>query len=109
MIGQPVQLGKIWGIPIGINASWFIVFVLLILSLVTQFSHLHPRWSPAYHYTIGVLTRLFFFASVLLHELGHSAVALRKHIPSRAITLFVFDGKPEVPQPTRGLTDCHLL
>jgi hypothetical protein len=38
MIGQSVQLGKIWGIPIGINASWLIVFVLLTLSLVPQFA-----------------------------------------------------------------------
>lgn len=84
MIGQSVQLGKIWEIPIGINASWFVVFVLLTLSLVTQFAELHPHWSSAYHYTIGVLTSVLFFASVLLHELGHSAVALRKHIPIRA-------------------------
>jgi len=92
MMSQSVRLGKIWGIPIGINASWFIVFMLLTLSLVTHFAELHPHSSPSYYYTISVLTSLLFFASVLLHELGHSAVALRKGIPIRNITLFVFGG-----------------
>jgi Zn-dependent protease len=109
MIGQSVRLGKIWGIPIGINASWFIVFVLLTLSLVTHFAELHPRWSPVYHYTIGTLTSLLFFASVLLHELGHSAVALRKGIPIHSITLFVFGGVAQLgKEPDRPRTELQI-
>jgi Zn-dependent protease len=109
MIGQSVRLGKIWGIPIGINASWFIVFVLLTLSLVTQFAQLHPRWSAAYHYTLGALTSLLFFTSVLLHELGHSAVAVRKGIPIHSITLFVFGGVAQLgKEPDRPRTEWQI-
>jgi Zn-dependent protease len=109
VIGQSIRLGKIWGIPVGINASWFIVFVLLTLSLTSQFAHLHPRWSPIYHYTIGIITSLLFFASVLLHELGHSAIALRKHIPIRSITLFVFGGIAQLgKEPDRPLTELQI-
>ena len=89
MLGQSLTLGKIWGISVGINASWFIIFLLVTLSLVTQFAGMHPQWSVAYAYMIGALTSLLFFVSVLLHELGHSAVALRKHIPIHSITLFI--------------------
>lgn len=109
MIGQSVRLGKIWGIPLGINASWFIVFMLVTLSLVSQFAGLHPGWSPTYCYTIGVLTSLLFFVSVLLHELGHSAVALRKHIPIRSITLFIFGGIAQLgKEPDRPLTELQI-
>lgn len=109
MIGQSLRLGKIWGISIGINASWFIVFALVTFSLVGEFASLHPRWSPAYAYAIGVLTSLLFFVSVLLHELGHSAVALRKHIPIRSITLFIFGGIAQMErEPDRPLTELQI-
>jgi Zn-dependent protease len=92
MMKQSLRLDTIWGIPIGINSSWLLIFVLLTLSLAGHFSSLHPRWAFAYHYTLVVITSLLFFTSVLLHELGHSAVALRKHVPIRSTTLFVFGG-----------------
>ena len=103
MFTQSVRFGKILGIPIGINYSWFIIFVLITLSLTTQFKHLHPDWSYSEHLAFGIATSLLFFVSVLLHELGHSVVALKYHIPVKAITLFVFGGvahigkEPEKP------------
>jgi Zn-dependent protease len=109
VLGQSLTLGKIWGISVGVNASWFIVFILVTLSLVTQFASLHPQWSLAYAYTIGALTSLLFFVSVLLHELGHSAVALRKHIPIHSITLFIFGGIARMrKEPDRPLTELQI-
>ena len=109
MLGQSLTLGKIWGISVGINASWFIIFLLVTLSLVTQFAGMHPQWSVAYAYMIGALTSLLFFVSVLLHELGHSAVALRKHIPIHSITLFIFGGIAQLgKEPDRPMTELQI-
>lgn len=100
---QSIRLGTLFGIPIGVNYSWFIVFVLITMSLTTQFTHRHPGWSFAEHLALGIVTSLLFFTSVLLHELGHSVVALYYKIPVRSITLFVFGGlaaigkEPEKP------------
>ena len=87
-----LQIGRVFGIPIYVHSSWFIIFALITLSLRTQFNSLHPAWSPAQHWSLGVITSLLFFASVLFHELAHSVVAMRYKIPVVSITLFVFGG-----------------
>lgn len=92
MFSQSIRLGTIFGIPVGVNYSWFIVFVLITMSLTTQFNDLHPDWSLLEHILLGVSTSVLFFGSVLLHELGHSVVALKYKIPVKSITLFIFGG-----------------
>jgi Zn-dependent protease/predicted transcriptional regulator len=96
MLAQSIRLGRVLGIPIGVNYSWFVIFFLITHSLTTLFGRLHPDWSSAGRITFGLFTSLSFFGSVLLHELGHSVVALRYHIPVRSITLFVFGGVAQI-------------
>jgi Zn-dependent protease/predicted transcriptional regulator len=90
--GSGILIGRIFGIPIYLHASWFIIFVLITLSLRMQFTSQHPGWTPAQHWTLGIVTSVLFFASVIFHELSHSIVALRYRIPVKSITLFVFGG-----------------
>ncbi|MGE0826640.1 MAG: site-2 protease family protein [Candidatus Binatia bacterium] len=109
MIGQSIRLGTLWGIAIGVHASWFLIFALVTISLLAHFAELHPHWTRAYAYTVSLSTSLFFFVSVLLHELGHSVVALRKNIPIRSITLFIFGGVAQLgKEPDRPLTELQI-
>jgi Zn-dependent protease/predicted transcriptional regulator len=87
-----LRIGRVLGIPIYLHPSWIIIFVLITLSLSTQYIQQHPQWSSAQHWALGVLTSLLFFGSVLFHELSHSFVAQRYKIPVVSITLFVFGG-----------------
>jgi Zn-dependent protease/CBS domain-containing protein len=87
-----IRILRVWGIPIYLHVSWFIIFALITLSLAKQFTSQHPGWSQTQHYALGIITSVFFFASVVFHELSHSYVALRYHIPVKSITLFVFGG-----------------
>jgi len=93
---QSFRLGKILGIPVGVNSSWFIIFVLITLSFSTQFASQHPGWTGAQNFAFGIVTSLLFFASVLLHELGHSVVAIHHGIPVRSVTLFIFGGVAQI-------------
>jgi Zn-dependent protease len=109
MIGQSIKLATIRGIAVGIHYSWLIIFVLITLSLSTRFAAQHPHWSQAEHYAVGILTSLLFFASILIHELAHSFVALAKGIPVRAITLFVFGGVAQMGrEPDRPMTEFQI-
>jgi Zn-dependent protease len=102
-----LRIGKIFGIPIGINYTWFIVFALVTLSLATgYFPSRYSDWTLAGYLSIGLLTSLLFFASVLLHELAHSVVALAWGIPVKSITLFIFGGVANIGrEPERPLTE----
>jgi len=93
---QSFRLGRILGIPVGVSSSWFIIFILITISFSTQFAGLHPDWTRAQHLAFGIATSLLFFASVLLHELGHSVVALHYGIPVKSITLFIFGGVAQI-------------
>jgi Zn-dependent protease/predicted transcriptional regulator len=87
-----IPLGRIFGIPIYLHTSWFIIFLLITLSLATQFTSQHPGWTRGQHWILGIATSVLFFGSVVFHELSHSVVAKHYKIPVQSITLFVFGG-----------------
>ncbi len=92
-----IRLGKIWGIPIGLNISWFLVFGLVTWSLAAgYFPNEYPQLSVAANWLLGLITSILFFGSVLLHELGHAYMALREKIAVRAINLFIFGGVAQI-------------
>jgi len=100
-----LTFGKILGIPIGVHSSWFLVAALVTWSLASSyFPKEYPGWATGIYWLVGVVTALLFFGSVLLHELGHSVVALREGVPVRSITLFVFGGVAQIRRepPTAG-------
>jgi len=72
-----IRLGRVWGIPIGLHTSWFIIFALLTFSLaVGYFPQEYDDLSPGVSWLLGGITSALFFGSVLAHELGHAWVAL---------------------------------
>ncbi|HKS67108.1 MAG TPA: site-2 protease family protein [Candidatus Acidoferrales bacterium] len=87
-----VPLGRLFGIPIYLDASWFILFLLIAVTLAIQFRSQHPHWSAAQQWILGIVTSLLFLASLLFHEVSHSLVAKHYKLPVQSITLFVFGG-----------------
>ena len=88
-----IRIGAVYGIPIAIHPSWVFVFGLLAWQLAAAvLPGASPGWSTTTYWVAGFATSLLAFASVLLHELGHSWVATRNAIPIRSITLFIFGG-----------------
>ncbi len=97
MKSQGIPLGKILNIPVNVDYSWFLIFILLTWSLaISYYPSEFRHWSIALYWILGAITTIMLFVSVLLHELGHSIVALRYKIPVRNITLFIFGGVAQI-------------
>lgn len=95
--GKSIPLGRIFGIPIGLDISWFLIFALLVWTLSTNYYPVRfPGWGDSIYWVIGVSTTLLLFVSVLLHELGHAVAALAFRIPVRRIRLMIFGGVAEL-------------
>ena len=105
-VGGSVRLFKIWGIQIELNVSWFFVFALVSFGLSAQYFPAQlPGRQPAVYIFLGVVTAILFFASILLHELSHSRVALRQGIPIQRISLFLLGGVSQMTREPRGPGD----
>jgi Zn-dependent protease len=92
-----IALGKILGIPIALDYSWFLVFALITWTLAAGYYPAEfPGWAPGTYWLLGAVTAVLLFASVVLHELGHSTVARRFGIRVRRITLFIFGGIAQI-------------
>jgi Zn-dependent protease len=81
------------GIRIGLDYSWFLVLLLVIIWLSDFYRGILGVESDAVEpYLLAVASALLFFGSILLHELGHAFVAMRNGIAITDITLWLFGG-----------------
>ena len=91
-----IKLGHIAGIEIGLHYSWFIIAFLIAFALAGHFHAVRPDWSESVVWGISLATSVFFFITLLLHELAHSLVAKSKGLKVRAITLFALGGVSQI-------------
>lgn len=91
-----VKLGRVAGISIGLHYSWFIIAILIVLSLAGHFHSFTPHWTEFAVWTAAGITGILFFVALLLHELAHSLVAKAKGLQVRAITLFALGGVSQI-------------
>jgi Zn-dependent protease len=91
-----IRLGRIFGIEVGLHYSWLIIALLVTLSLAAHFHAVNPQWGVGVNWAAAVITGLLFFASILLHELSHAAVAGARGLPVRSIVLFALGGVAQI-------------
>jgi Zn-dependent protease/CBS domain-containing protein len=88
-----LTLGRLGSVQVRIHWSWLVVFALIVWSLAaTVFPSQNPELSDGVHLAMAVAAALLFFASVLLHELGHAWQARRDGLEIDGITLWLFGG-----------------
>src|SRR3954452_84920 len=100
--GRSIQLARVFGIRIGVDASWFIFLFVVIWFRSQAYKDQFPGHDNR-AFALAVVFALAFFLSILLHELGHAIVALRNDVGITGIDLWMFGGlakmKRDSPTP----------
>ncbi len=93
MFGErSIPLFRVFGIRIGANPSWFLFLFLMIYWLSGYFADILVGYSSNVSFAVAIAATLLFFASLLLHELGHALAARRQGIATTGIDLWLFGG-----------------
>jgi len=90
MFGSSYRIATIWGIPIKIHIS--LIVLLVIVALQGGIA------GGPETLLFLILLEFCIFASIALHELGHSFVAMRKGCVVREITLMFIGGAAQMEQ-----------
>ncbi|MFU8850074.1 site-2 protease family protein [Micromonospora sp. SL1-18] len=87
------RLGRIAGVPIGVNWSVLVIFGLIAWALsASLFPRSYPGNSTAAYVGAGLAASVVFFLGLLAHEVAHSVIARRNGIEVEDITLWLFGG-----------------
>jgi Zn-dependent protease len=98
-----ISLGRIFGIPITAGLSWVVIVALLTWSLQNDLDAGLRGWLA------GAFGAVMFLFGVLLHEVSHSVVAIRRGVPVKRIRLMVFGGMSELAHEAKNPGDEFLI
>lgn len=95
------KVATIFGIPISIDPSWLIIFVLLTYELGFELFPIQLGLGRRSGFQLepiilGLIASLLLFGSVLAHELSHAYMAIKRGVPVLGITLFIFGGVAQI-------------
>jgi Zn-dependent protease/predicted transcriptional regulator len=90
---ESFRLGRIAGIPVGVNWSVIVIVALFAWSLATvTLPDLAPGYAQSAYWTVSIVLALAFFGCLLAHELAHSIVATHHGVGVDSITLWLLGG-----------------
>jgi Zn-dependent protease len=97
---RQITVARIYGIPVRIDARWFVVFALSVWLIAVNLApggmfvgqvRLRPISEPV-AWTVAIVTTLGLFLSVLGHELAHALMGRAEGIEIEEIVLHPFGG-----------------
>ncbi len=98
-----LEIFKIYGIPVRIDASWLVILALVTYSLAEGFFPAnHPGLAKTAYWGMGFVSAVGLFLSILFHEFSHALVARHYEIKIDGITLFIFGGVAEMEDEAKS-------
>jgi Zn-dependent protease/CBS domain-containing protein len=103
-----IRLGRVAGVDIALHYSWFLIALLITLSVGATFGEAESGFgsNPLVLWASAILTGLLFFGTLVLHELAHVLAAEHAGLPVRSVTLFALGGVSHIQgEPERPGTE----
>lgn len=100
--GPGIRLGRPFGIPIYVSPSWFVIAAFITVLLAPQHGDTADPTNDfgnelgGWRYVLSLAYAVFLYASVVVHELAHSALAKRLGLPVRRIVIHFLGGVSEI-------------
>jgi Zn-dependent protease len=99
-----LKIGSVMGIPIKLHITFLLILPFIAFAFATSpaplgFSNVPDIWVKI---GLSLLAAIFLFACVLIHEIGHSYIAVKNGIKIGGITLFLFGGVSEMEDIPRN-------
>lgn len=105
-VGRTLPIGRLAGIPIGIQPLWLLVVALITWSLGHDYYAIEdPGIGSGAAYALGLLSALALFGGIVLHELGHAVVARRRGVQVDEIDLWLLGGVARIHGEPRHARD----
>ena len=106
------RIGSVFGIPLKLDLTFLLVLPLFAYIIASQVGAtvdlLNTAWGASLPvgpleegmlpWLLGITSALGLFAGVVLHELGHSLVAMRYGFPIKSITLWLLGGMAQLSE-----------
>ncbi|MFN2496015.1 MAG: site-2 protease family protein [Pseudonocardiaceae bacterium] len=95
-------LGRVAGVPVLLSLSWWLGAVIITALYAPLVHGLLPQAGTPATVVLAATLAVLLAVSVLIHELGHCAVALFLGIPVRRVRLFLLGGISELGRRPGG-------
>jgi len=104
--GGSIRVGRLAGIPIGVQPLWLVIVALITWSLgAVYYPEQVEGIAPGAAYALGFVSAMLLFASIVAHELGHAIVARRHGVEIEQIDLWLLGGVARLSGSPRHARD----
>ncbi len=83
-----IRIGSIFGIPLYIDSSWFLIIGFLAVWLSAAYNKLSPSFSLVY----GAITAILFFLSIALNKVAHALMSKARGVDINMINIQFMSG-----------------
>ncbi len=101
-MSKGIKLFRIGGIDIEIDFSWFFIAAFITLTIAGNPALQATDLGGGQIFLIALIVAVFFFGSLLLHELAHSFAARSRKIEVTNIRLFLLGGVSNIKKEPRS-------